>query len=263
MKNPFPGMNPWLESSWRQVHAGLIIYARDQLQQRLPADLRAQVEEDVAIGLDSKFGAMRPDVHVTEPWESTGNGGTAVLAGAVATPGIRVKIDPAETRRIEIVDQAGVVITAVEFLSPTNKDGGAGSRAYRRKQEQYLACGVNLVEVDLLRRGAFMLNFSLVNLPARVRGAYTAAVTRIADPDGCEVFPIPLRAPLPVLPIPLRRGEPETTLELQPLVNLCTEHGGYRPSDYARPPDPPIEADDAPWVQECLRAAGLPPILQS
>ena len=259
MKNPFPGMNPWLESNWRQTRTPLIVYGSDQLQHKLPADLRSRIEEDVIFGVNSEPREMRPDVHVTEPWESTGGGGAAVLASPVATPGIRVKIDPAETRRIEIVDQAGVVITAIEFLSPTNKDGGAGSRAYRRKQEQYLACGVNLVEVDLLRRGAFMLNFSLVNLPARVRGTYTAAVTRVAEPDGCEVFPIPLRAPLPVLPIPLRRGEPETTLELQPLVNLCTEHGGYRASDYARPPDPPLDADDEPWVRECLRAAGVQP----
>ncbi len=28
MPSPFPGMDPYLEAHWRDVHAGLIIYAR-------------------------------------------------------------------------------------------------------------------------------------------------------------------------------------------------------------------------------------------
>ena len=39
MKSPFPGMDPYLEQSWRDVHAALIIYSRDQLQSQLPEDL--------------------------------------------------------------------------------------------------------------------------------------------------------------------------------------------------------------------------------
>jgi hypothetical protein len=32
MASPFPGMDPWLELHWRDEHASLIIYIRDQLQ---------------------------------------------------------------------------------------------------------------------------------------------------------------------------------------------------------------------------------------
>ena len=32
MPSPFPGMDPYLEAHWRDVHASLIIYARDALQ---------------------------------------------------------------------------------------------------------------------------------------------------------------------------------------------------------------------------------------
>lgn len=49
MKNPFPGMNPYLEDHWRDVHTRLTIYIADQLQERLPADLVARAEEKVAI----------------------------------------------------------------------------------------------------------------------------------------------------------------------------------------------------------------------
>jgi len=31
MKNPFPGMNPWPEEFWQDVHASLLVYARDEL----------------------------------------------------------------------------------------------------------------------------------------------------------------------------------------------------------------------------------------
>ena len=47
MKSPFPGMDPYLEQFWPDVHASLIIYTRDQLEEQLPANLIARVEERV------------------------------------------------------------------------------------------------------------------------------------------------------------------------------------------------------------------------
>ena|SRR5947209_5900130 len=49
MASPFSGMDPYLEQFWRDVHASLVIYLRDQLQGRLPPDLRARVEERVFV----------------------------------------------------------------------------------------------------------------------------------------------------------------------------------------------------------------------
>jgi len=57
MPSPFPGMDPYLEQFWRDVHARCIIYAADQLQARLPADLRARVEERVFV--EPAFGVAR------------------------------------------------------------------------------------------------------------------------------------------------------------------------------------------------------------
>ena len=45
MQGPFPGMDPYLEQHWGDVHHRLITYASDQLQTKLPDDLRARVEE--------------------------------------------------------------------------------------------------------------------------------------------------------------------------------------------------------------------------
>jgi hypothetical protein len=44
MPSPFPGMDPYLEDHWRDVHTSLIIYIRDALQDVMPSALRARVE---------------------------------------------------------------------------------------------------------------------------------------------------------------------------------------------------------------------------
>ena len=40
MPSPFPWMGPYLEAHWRDVHASLVIYIRDILQDLLPPELR-------------------------------------------------------------------------------------------------------------------------------------------------------------------------------------------------------------------------------
>jgi len=53
--SPFPGMDPWLEAYWGDVHASLTAYARDALQPNLPAGLKARIEEYVAV--ESQYDA--------------------------------------------------------------------------------------------------------------------------------------------------------------------------------------------------------------
>src|ERR1043165_3158482 len=68
MPSPFPGMDPYLEAHWRDVHASLIIYARDALQGVLPASLRARVEERVLLETPQGIAhhPLFPDVRVVE-----------------------------------------------------------------------------------------------------------------------------------------------------------------------------------------------------
>ena len=68
MKSPFPGMDPYLESHWLDVHSSLVTSARDALNEQLPDDLVASVEERIAV--ESEGGTDRlisPDVRVFEP----------------------------------------------------------------------------------------------------------------------------------------------------------------------------------------------------
>jgi hypothetical protein len=63
MKNRFPGMNPWLEEFWQDVHAKILVYACDQLNAELPPGLHARVDERLAIDAEEeKVCATRP------PW---------------------------------------------------------------------------------------------------------------------------------------------------------------------------------------------------
>jgi len=45
MKSPFPGMDPYLEDHWLDVHAGLAVFTRDQLRTQMPSGLIVRVEE--------------------------------------------------------------------------------------------------------------------------------------------------------------------------------------------------------------------------
>src|ERR1700732_2528590 len=88
MPSPFPGMDPYLEAHWRDVHAGLVIYARDALQGVLPAALRARVEESVL--LETPMGPgdhpLFPDVRVVEYASRRGLQARPKAGAAVAEP---------------------------------------------------------------------------------------------------------------------------------------------------------------------------------
>ena len=80
MSSPFPGMDPYLEPFWRDVHHRLVTYSCDQIQSQLPPELRARMEERVFVtGEEGLIGHRVPDVHVVEyPARGTPGGGIAV-----------------------------------------------------------------------------------------------------------------------------------------------------------------------------------------
>ena len=45
MKSPFPGMHPWLEAHWGDVHTRLVVEASNQIQRQLPAGLKVSVDD--------------------------------------------------------------------------------------------------------------------------------------------------------------------------------------------------------------------------
>ena len=50
-RSPFPGIDPYLERHWRDVHGSLVIYARDALNEQLGGELVARCDERLVIPL--------------------------------------------------------------------------------------------------------------------------------------------------------------------------------------------------------------------
>ena len=198
MSSPFPGMDPYLEAHWRDVHARLIIYASDALQGVLPKGLRARVEESVlletlqGLGDYPRFPEMRP-----------------AEGAAVAEPFlVEVEVEPVTETYLEIIDResGNRVVTVLEFLSPSNKSPGPNREQYLRKQREVCASDANLVEIDLNRFGTHTLAFPLVHVKPQGRTAYMACVRRATRRDKVEVYPMPLRERLPVVKVPPAAG---------------------------------------------------------
>src|SRR5580704_3285951 len=95
--SPFPGMDPYLEAHWGDVHHSLIQYSRDAIQGTLPDDLLARVEERVYLEVDDvRIRTIAPDARISELHSGGGGGGTAVAEDiAVAEPRIFV-VEPEE-----------------------------------------------------------------------------------------------------------------------------------------------------------------------
>jgi hypothetical protein len=263
-QNPFPGMNPWLEWHWGDVHTSLTTYARDQLQPQLPPGLRARVEEYVAVESDEEWedagDRFSPDVRVVEQPGIAVSAGAAMAVADVTEPlVVPRKTEPATLHYIQIVDTktGHRVVTSIEFLSHANKATKAGREQYREKQRTMLDGRVNLVEIDLLRSGVWVLAVEKKLAPKAYRQPYRVCVVRADRQHVAEIYPVSLRKPLPAIRIPLRSQDDDVRLELQTLLDATYVNGGYEDIDYARDPRPPLTGSDADWTDQLLREKSL------
>ena len=256
MKSPFPGMDPYLERSWGDVHAKLMVYACEQINERLPADLLARVEETVSV--DASDGDSRwlyPDVQVVEEPAALEYAPRPAVAGAAEPRLIDIPPEPRTQRHLEIIDpdSGNRVVTAIEVLSPANKTTHSGRRLYRNKQRDYIQGRVNLVEIDLIRAGQFILAVPESAVPDGCRATYLICVRRVDHPHRAELYPLPLREPLPTIRIPLRPNDTDILLHLQPLIDHCYQAGRYDKIDYRQPLRPPLDEDDQRWAEALMR----------
>jgi hypothetical protein len=255
MKSPFPGMDPYLERNWRDVHATLIVYIRDQIQQQLGGPLRARVEERLVVESDDPGPrTVYPDARIFESMRSIRQGVALAGSAAVAEPLIVPTPDEEATETfIEIIDRTAgdKLVTVIELLSPANKVGKQSREKYAGKQAEIRHSGVNLVEIDLTRAGRRVL--SVHPIPRSHRSTYQACVFR-ANPSRrqFEIYAIPLRLPIPPIRVPLRQGDKDAVIDLQPLLEQAYRNGAYDDLDDTKPPVPPMTGEDAVWVAELL-----------
>jgi len=255
MESPFPGMDPYLEEHWRDVHHRFLTYACDELQDHLPDHLRARLEERVFV--EPEFGEGRGIHTEIRVVEHPSRGSEIALTSDVAVADpliICAESEPATEGFIEIIDvgSGNRVVTVIELLSDSNKQPGEGQDLYRKKQRECLQGGANLVEIDLLRSGKRVLAVPPTRIPSSHRTTYQICVTRGSLPRKYEVYRAPLAEPLPVIRVPLRLDDADVPLNLQGLIDRCYRHGRYDDIDYRAALVPSLEPAEAAWASELL-----------
>ncbi len=262
--NPFPGMNPFLERSWSDVHTQLIAYIRDELALRgLPAGLRARAEERLSVEEERlpESPSVRADVAVLESWKqgvppSWQPGGQDRAPVELAIPKIVLR-EPGVERWIEICSEHGKLITVIELLSLANKSS-PGRQRYLQKRLNYESAQVNVVEIDLLRDGSRVVAAMAEPWVHPSDATRYSICVRRAIPDRYEVYHWGLRERIPAIAIPLRPDDPDAVLDLQPLLNRAFELGYYWQDDPRRfRQDPPFSDADLAYTLDRLATAGL------
>jgi hypothetical protein len=245
-------MDPYLEHPllWPGFHNGLMYCMLAQLQPLLKPRYVAKLEERVY--LEGPEQQTIPDISVSQRPE---RGGVALAEPQADTPLI-VEDFPLERHEtyIEIVDLYNQhrLVTVIELLSPSNKRGGTGRKAYLAKRRETLTKAVHLVEIDMLRFGRHLVKVPLRLLRARAQKYhYMACVTRWPHRRKYEVYPWQLRDRLPRLAIPLTVPDPDVPLDLRPALERVYQDGSYLLRvKYDAPCDPPLSAEDQAWATQ-------------
>ena len=267
MPSPFPGIDPWLErpAVFPDFHNSLITYLKAAINAVLPpgyvaaGDSRAYVDPELR---------RIPDVGIFGP-DADSTGGTAVVVATLAQAGLLAAAtepisDPVKEYYLEIQSvEDERLVTAVEVVSPANKQAGEDGRAsYQQKQGEYRLSKVNLVELDLLRGGPHTTALPEARLRAVAPDCdYHVSVMAAGSPIRFFVAPIKLADRLPHLPIPLDPGIAPVTIDLQAVFDRCYDESGFaNRAKYARQqPNPPLAPDQQGWAEGILRAKGLLP----
>lgn len=268
--NPFPGMNPYLESvdRWRGVHAYLTQMIRKQLNSVLPANYVADSEGRLIVDYGDDMRSIYPDVSVTHSERPKGavpsSGGVAVLeresTRCVLELPHRQQLEETRQTYLTIRETSGTrnVITIIEVLSPTNKTAGNALTIYQQKQWETIQSSVHLIEIDLLRGGehvvyppaeAILANFG--------KWDYLVSLSRNGQRDRVELWLTPLMQRLPKVSVPLKAGDADVEFDLQEAIDQVYLDGAYaRILDYSKPPPPPEFSNaELEWIKK--RVASL------
>jgi hypothetical protein len=253
MKSPFPGMDPYLEEPnlWPDVHLTLIIAMKAVLNASMPAGYAASADRYVWIHepeATERTRTIRADVDIVKERETNGSGTAAVISApcTVVLPAVRHE----GNKYLKIVDSRSKhLVTVIELLSPANKRPGLDREAYLNKRIDYLAAGVNVVELDLLRGGQRLPIEG--ELPPNCD--YYALVCRARQMPSADIWPFGVRDSLPTIPIPLLLADGDVPLDLRVCLDRAWEESRYEEKlNYAQPPDPPLAPADADWARQLL-----------
>jgi hypothetical protein len=244
-------MNPYLEKAdaWHDFHETFIPLVRDIIAAQVDPRYIVKIDDHVYIHDlpdEPRRFLGRSDVMVaatTEPVAVETAARTIIAPAEAMLP----EVDIERVSYIEIRDRSHrQLVTVIELLSPANKQPGANRDQYLFKRNEVLASLATLIEIDLLRGGEPM---PLENAPESL---YRIVVSRYIHRPRVELWPLGLKEPLPVIPIPLKRPDPDAQLDLQEAVHRVYDSARYATYLYDTEPEPPLAGDDRAWAQQYL-----------
>lgn len=159
---------------------------------------------------------------------------------------------PVKIMSVEVRDLAqNQLVTSIEILSPVNKRGNT-LQTYQQKRRRLYEAGVHLVEIDLLRRGTRPFAH-----PRIADAQYVMLLTR-AQARRVGVWPLTIREPLPVVPVPLRAPDADVRSDIGQALAETYDEAGYDLSiDYTQAPPPPtLSPNDEAWIRQLLGKIG-------
>ena len=265
-KSPFPGMDPYLEGDmWQEFHQTFAHQIRAQLMADLPPNYVALLEKYYALDysgltlISASPKGIYPDVQVVKVKDAAisyeVDAPEAAPPENITPPAVEL-ISPIPQKvpvlQVEIRETSEQrLVTVIEILSPANKYG-RGYQKYLKKRARLLKSSIHLLEIDLLRAGERIPLIGGALPPA----PYYVFLSRFTRQPYTEVWPVQLREPLPAVPVPLLPPDSDVPLSLQKAINACFELVRYheRLLDYSQsPPEPPLNAEDAAWVESVAR----------
>lgn len=251
MSSPFPGMDPYIESQrWEDFHTEFALMLRALLVPQVRPRYTVDVQRYVFLvdEAEEPSGQYAPDVWLAD----RGDLPEAEPSTAMATlaPHLLTLAMPADFEQKYLVVRTRErrdVVSLIEVLSPWNKTA-KGQDEYLQKRANYMRTDTHVVEIDLLRGGR--------RLPLREPlppGDYFAFVGRSDRRPVLETYAWPLREKLPVIPVPLRAGDPDASLDLQEAFQRTYDRGGYDYAlDYQQEVVPELNPSDREWVERLL-----------
>ena len=278
--NPFPGMNPYVEGFglWPSFHNRMIVGLGNLLSRQLRPEYRVGIEERVQISTEpgsngsdngSSGGFRVPDVAVLTGVGASVGAGVAVAAasggGDLRFPApersadaIAVRLPTPDLFKERYLEVRRVsnreVVAVIELLSPSNKGGGSGHRAYLNKRAAVLASLAHLVEIDFLRAGPRM---PVIGTVPDTHYRILVASAHRTEPIG-DLYAFGIRDAIPEFVLPLAQDAEGIAVNLNAIVAQVYTDGSYDLDiDYAQDPEPPLSDDDRAWIDVLLREQGL------
>ncbi len=204
-------------NGWDGVHQIWLVELLYALRAELPSAYRAYIGTTPTFAIGAPGDGGRPDVGVLD-WPPAPVPGTpAALAGDLE-PDDELAVATLSADTALLVERGGRLVSAIELVSPRNKDRASAQAAYAATYAGYLLRGVHLLLVDAHRRPAGFsfpdaiaagLSFAQPPLPPSCAACYRVGEVAPGGGRFLAVWrrPLAVGEVLPAMRLPLAAGE--------------------------------------------------------